>query len=155
MSTVANKLGVTLNDHDIVFAERVGRHSSNLLREVQTGNQNRIEARPLVVHLARRITRDILLKNARVRRTITTVDLGLPYKETTKFYVNERLTKPNRVLFAKARETAQKLKWKFVWTKDGRVYVKRGDSFNAPVRVIYSEDDFTRIFGEPYSKSVK
>ncbi|CAG5017166.1 unnamed protein product [Parnassius apollo] len=75
MSTVANKLGVTLNDHDIVFAERVGRHSSNLLQEVQTGNQNRIEARPLVVRLARRITRDILLKNARVRRTLTTVDL--------------------------------------------------------------------------------
>ncbi|CAG5023804.1 unnamed protein product [Parnassius apollo] len=118
--TVASKLGVSLTKQDIVYAERVGRRLNWLHKDTRIGNQNNtslsISARPLAVI---DLLTHHLLKNARVRRTLTTGDLGLPPHESTTFYVNERLTKINRILFAKTREIARNLNWKFVWTKGG------------------------------------
>ncbi|CAK1582549.1 unnamed protein product [Parnassius mnemosyne] len=157
--TVASKLGVSLTEQDIVYAERVGRRLNWPAKDMRTGNQNSssvsVSARPLVVRLTRRALRDHLIKNARVRRTLTTVDLGLLPHESSTFYVNERLTKTNRILFAKTREMARNLNWKFVWTKGGRVYVKREDSPNIYARIVNSEMDIERVFGVPCSKTSK
>lgn len=135
VSLLAVKLGVTLDERDVVSAVRVGAPPA-------AGEGHR--HRPLVVRLARRATRDALMRAARVRRTATTTDLGLP-GEPQKFYVNERLTKLNRVLFAKAREQAQAHGWRWVWTREGRVLARRAEG--QPYHRIRKESDIKRIFG--------
>lgn len=94
--------------------------------------------------MARRALRDDLLRAARVRRGATTADMSLP-GPARRFYVNERLTKTNRQLFNKTRAAAKNCKWKFVWTRDGRIYARKTEG-QSGVR-IRTDLDITRIFG--------
>lgn len=100
--------------------------------------------RPIVVRLARKSVRDQLLRAARVRRGATTQDTGLPGPHH-RFYINERLTKLNRQLFRQARELGEKLNWRFIWTRDGKIYVRQGANSNR--FIIKNEQDLKRVFG--------
>lgn len=190
---VATKLGVSLEDRDIVSAERVGARrgtavgvavvpgvsdgsnasgaadmSSGLggagagdvssgsggagVGDVSSGSGGAAAAgstvtvrpRALVVRLARRGVRDDLLRGARARRGADTADFG--FKSNARvFYVNERLSKTNRRLFYLAREAGRLHKWRFVWTKEGRVYARREPEQAA--HRIRTEEDITRVFG--------
>lgn len=131
--SVAAKLGVALEERDVVSAGRVGRLEPAAARP-----------RPLVVRLARRALRDALLRSSRVRRGANTADMGLPEHEPRSFYVNERLTKTNRVLLGKARDLCQTRKWKFSWSNEGRVLVRETE--NSKVYQIRAECDLNRIF---------
>ncbi|KAJ8706843.1 hypothetical protein PYW07_012921 [Mythimna separata] len=137
---VAAKLGVAVEARDIVSAERVGGRRINATQATAPA-----ETRPrfLVVRLARRDLRDELLQGARVRRGMTTADLGMP-GSAKRFYVNERLTKINRELFRCAREAGSRLGWKYVWSKRGRILAryKPGDA----TYHIRCEADLQRIF---------
>lgn len=71
--TIASKLGIKIEERDIVVAERVGpRH---LVSTNAAGPESR--PRPLAVRLARRALLDELLSSARTRRGATTADLGV------------------------------------------------------------------------------
>ncbi|KAM3958566.1 uncharacterized protein ACR2FA_007405 [Aphomia sociella] len=137
VSTLANKLGVSLADRDVVSAVRVGRVLSEASER---------RPRPVVVRLARRAVRDQLLQAARVRRGATTEGVGLP-GSPRPFYINERLTKPNRQLFRRARDLGNRLKWRFVWTKDGRIFARQYHSKDAPRFRLKSDEDLSRVFG--------
>lgn len=141
VTLIASKIGVQLQARDIVSAERVGGRRISATQAVAP-----VVTRPrfIVVRLARRDLRDELLEAARVRRGMTTAELGLP-GTATRFYVNERLTKVNRELFRSAREAGSRLGWQFVWAKRGRILArhKPGDS----TCHIRCEADIQRIFG--------
>ena len=147
--SVATKLGVSLEERDIVSAGRVG-----IIRK-QDGSKDHVRPLPISVKLARRSLKDNLLKNARVRRGATTADLGLPNHEPQSIYINERLTKKNRILFGKTREAARVADWKFAWTKEGRILVRRTSSSVSPVLQIRSKQDIERIFGKSTVGNVK
>lgn len=136
--TVATKLGVTLDERDVVSAERAG-----AARRAESDGQA-ARPRPLVVRLARRVQRDELLNAARVRRNVTTAGLGLASTEC-RFYVNERLTRVNRSLFYKARTESQRANWKYVWTRDGKIFTRK--EHGASRHRLRSETDMTKIFG--------
>ncbi|KAL0860142.1 hypothetical protein ABMA27_010449 [Loxostege sticticalis] len=85
---LAGRLGVTLDERDVVFAERVGAPPA------EAGGAH---ARRVVLRLARRQLRDDLLQAARVRR-------GLTGEGGARVFVNERLTHANRQLFRHVRE---------------------------------------------------
>jgi regulator of replication initiation timing len=138
---LATKIGVRLEEGDIVSADRVGP-----VREAapSEGSQPaRPRPRPLVVRLARRALRDALLKGARVRRGATTEGIGLSDHIATKFHIHDRLTKNNRVLF-KARERGRSEQWRFIWTKEGRIYARKSES--SKVHRIRAETDLDRFF---------
>ncbi|XP_026744697.1 uncharacterized protein LOC113506032 [Trichoplusia ni] len=118
---IGHKLGISLDDRDIVSAERVGERQLNVTNSAGLAESR---PRPIVVRLARRDLRDQLLDSARARRGATTADLDLP-APVQRFFLNERLTKPNRLLFRKARDAANALGWKFVWTKRDRILVRK------------------------------
>lgn len=136
--TVATKLGLTLEDRDIVSVKRVGTTRGYIEGEL------RPRPRPLVLRLVRRSQRDDLLRAARVRRHLTTVDMGLP-GDTARFYLNERLTYSNRQLFFKTRQASARSKWKFSWTRDGGIFVRR--EHGAASHRIRNEADLQKIFG--------
>lgn len=135
--TVANKLGVDLDERDIVVAERVGQPRALIEGEAP-------RPRPISVRLAQRSRRSALLQAARVKRGATTEGLGMT-GTPRHFYVNERLTKQNRQIFQKARELASRHKWRYVWTRDGKIYVRR--EHGAERHIIRTEIDLTRVFG--------
>ncbi|KAG7303796.1 hypothetical protein JYU34_010692 [Plutella xylostella] len=149
VALVATKLGVKLDERDIVSAERVGpRHRSGRASgesgEGAGAGGSAERPRPLVVRVTRRALKDELIKSARVRRGATTADLGLS-AAPRPFYVNDRLTKTNRLLFNRAREAKKQLHWRFVWTKQGRVYARQEEG--KARHWIRSEGDLTRVFG--------
>lgn len=139
ISLLAVRLGVPLEERDIVFAERLGGAAS---REETSGAP--VRSRRVVVRLARRSLREELLRAARVRRTVTTTDAGQT-PSPARIYINERLTRHNRQLFHKAREECRRLQWRYSWTRRGRVLVRQGDG--KPAHYIRSEEDLLRVFG--------
>ncbi|XP_063387069.1 uncharacterized protein LOC134673063 [Cydia fagiglandana] len=142
VTTLSKKLGVELTEHDIVDAARVGRAP-----QLQEGIQGPVgRPRPLVVRLARRAVRDRLLQAARVRRGATTEGTGIPGR-TCSFYVNERLTPHNRRLFYKARELKQQRSWRYVWTRDGKIFARQQAGTSSPRHRIRTELDLDRVFG--------
>lgn len=136
---VAQKLGVTLEERDLVSAERAGP-----VRRAVVENAPPHRPRPLVVRLARRAQRDQLLAAARVRRDTTTAGLGL-CSAARSLYVNERLTPTNRHLFYKARNESSRAQWKYVWTREGKIYARK--EHGAPRHRLRSEKDIAKVFG--------
>lgn len=131
-STICQKLGVQLDERDVVNCERAGpvRSNADMPRSIN-------------IRFARRATRDAVLKAVRVRRTTTTADLGLA-GEPRRFYINERLTRHNRQLFKLARERGRQAGWRFTWTREGRVFMRRAEG--QPAQRIRSEADLKQFF---------
>lgn len=135
ITLVAAKIGVHLENQDVVWAHRMG---------VKTNRENN-RPRPLVVRFVRRETRDLMLKNARVRKgKITTSQLGVEGQVDRAIYINERLTAPNRHIFRKARELGRQQGWKHIWTRNGRIFTRKSDG--TKVYRIIQEDDVQRVF---------
>lgn len=138
--TLSNKLGVKLSEQDIVSAYRVGR--APFSSEGATVPRPRL----IVVRLARRTLRSQLLQAARVRRGATTEGTDLP-GPPRRFYFNERLTLANRQLFQRAREIGGRLNWRFVWTRDGRIFARRSADVNSPRHRLRIMADIVGVFG--------
>lgn len=137
ISTLATKLGVQLGERDIVFAERVG-------GSITTGDAVGVRrSRRIVVRLTRRQLRDDLLRAARVRRNFTASDMGLE-GPSQRIYLNERLTRSNRILFHRVREECRKRNWRYAWTKKGRIYARQSDGSQA--YTFRSDADISRVF---------
>ncbi|CAG4986168.1 unnamed protein product [Colias eurytheme] len=138
VALVAAKISIKYDEQDIIHAYRVGLRN----RDVTEGTPQR--PRPIVVRLARKKIRDEFLKNARIRRGLTTENMDL-VGETKKFYINERLTKYNKQLFFNARQTCMRLRWKYSWTREGKIFVRQES--NKPAFIIREESDIMSVFG--------
>ncbi|KAJ2937735.1 hypothetical protein O0L34_g19128 [Tuta absoluta] len=126
--TMTTKLGLQISKNYIVSAGRVGtkpkdnqvvyKEPANV--DIAGGQKKKIaRARPIVVRSSRYAFRSEFLQEARTRQNATTIDLGLPPHTPQKFYVKERLTKDNRILFRNTRAAAvnaKPQKWKHIWT---------------------------------------
>lgn len=142
MLVVATSLGVKLEERDVISASRVGAHQ---LRVDDPAGPTPLRPRPIAVRLSNPALKKELLQGARVRRGATTTDLGLS-TPPRRFYVNERLTKLNRILFRRAREAGRGNGWRFVWTKGGRIFARRDEG--SPVRVIKCEEDVKKYIDQ-------
>lgn len=84
---VAAKLGLTLEERDVVSCARAGPR-----RLIATSSEGAgLRPRPLVVRLARRATRNQFLIKARTYRQTTTEGIGLPIHKHVQIYINERV----------------------------------------------------------------
>lgn len=123
---LAGRLGVPLEERDVVFVERVGPPPSESNRP-----------RRVIVRLARRHLRDELLRAARTRRSVTAEGGG-------RLFINERLTRQNRQLFHRVREECRKQEWRYSWTRRGRIFARKADG--AQVYQLRSVEDVSRVF---------
>ena len=79
----------------------------------------------IMVKFTNTVSRDNLF-NARKnfkKHIITTQSVG--FWETDKIYMNEALTRSQRSLFYKARQTKSQTKWRYVWTYHGQVFMRK------------------------------
>ncbi|KAI5638642.1 hypothetical protein NE865_08698 [Phthorimaea operculella] len=119
VATLATKLGVQMDSRDVDDIRRVG---------VKGGKDGKDERpRPVIITLTRRAIRDTLLSAARSRRGLTTDMIGVA-GTSRKIFLNEHLTKNNRILFSKARTVGKDLKFKFVCTNNGNIFMRRSET---------------------------
>lgn len=137
--SIAQKLGVPLEEREVVSAYRAGP-----LRRAASEHESASRPRPLVVRLARRTLRDQLLAAARVRRDVTSAGIGLT-SPARRIYINERLTPDNRLLLYKARSESVRAQWKYVWTREGKIYARK-EQGSSRMR-LRSETDIVKVFG--------
>lgn len=138
VTLAAKKLGVILDVRDIVCAERRGK-----VRDVRGGNGAGLHPRVLVARLSRKTQRDEVIRAARTRRGADTSGI-VSTQPPRRFYINERLTWYNRRLFHSAREEGRKQGFQYVWTRDGRTYIRRDKE--SPSYRIRTESDIDKVF---------
>lgn len=114
----AAKLGVQLTMDDIDWTVRAG------LKKTPIPDSNAKFPRPVIVRLLRRSKRDELIKASKTRRNLSSKDIDID-GPMRKIFVNEHLTKENRILFREARARAQRTGHKYCWTKNGRILVRK------------------------------
>ncbi|KAI5651346.1 hypothetical protein NE865_00590 [Phthorimaea operculella] len=132
--TACNKIGVDLKEEDIDDIFRAGP------RQNKGNDKHRV--RPVVLRLVTHRKRDAVLKAARTRRNIPAKDVidGAP----GNIYFNERLTKQNRHLFRDARLRSKTYNFRYCWTRNGNIFVRRSDGRPA-IRITTAEDLDTKI----------
>ena len=63
--------------------------------------------------------------------------------DTKNIFVNENLTPTRRQLFWKNKQQVKNNSWKYIWTHNGNVFVKKDD--NACITAIKNELDLNLI----------
>lgn len=145
---LSKKIGVDVTELDIDGTYRAGpkrtpKENAGDSPESYTGKKNL--PRPLVVRLIRRAKRDEIMKAAKSRKPLTTE--GFLYGPTRDFFVNERLTKENRLLFRQTKLRASEHNFRFVWVRDGSILVRKAEK--APAILIRSPGDLDKHLGLP------
>ncbi|KAI5643520.1 hypothetical protein NE865_04504 [Phthorimaea operculella] len=120
ITVLATKLGVSLDARDIDYVARAGK------RHLPAEGEQAPRPRPIIVRFVRRAPRDELLRAARTRRNLSTDLIEVP-GERRPIYLNEHLTKSDRQLYGKTRSIARELNFKFVWKKNGRIFIKKNE----------------------------
>ncbi|CAG9790218.1 unnamed protein product [Diatraea saccharalis] len=88
-----------------------------------------------------RLLKDNMVSASRKRR-MTTADLNIS-GDTKSIFINEHLTSYNKQLLKNAKEVCKNKQYIFTWTKNGRVYVRKGDT--SPALWIAIEEDLKKI----------
>ncbi|KAJ8722453.1 hypothetical protein PYW07_003633 [Mythimna separata] len=123
---LAKTVGEPLEDGDILHATRVAKLNSDSNRP-----------RPVVVKLRTPRLRDSLLaavvnynKKKQPQDKLNSTNLGIG-GDRTPVYVSEHLCPANKQLHAATRKLAKELGYKFVWVRNGRVFVRKDVSHAA------------------------
>ena len=110
------------------------------LRRLTEREENGKTSHPILVKFFSRQKRTKCLINRKLLSNINFHEVGI---NTTKVYLNENLTPITKSLFYKANTLKKTTGWKFIWTKNGIIKVRKSN--DSPVVVIKNELDLTKI----------
>lgn len=134
VESIGKQISCNLNRHDIVAVHRVPHASQNN------------KPKNIIVKLSSRILRDNILSAFRLKKGLTSTDIGISGTKSTIF-INEHLTLMKKHLFRAAREAAKKEKFKYVWVKHASILVRESDT--SPIMAIRTAEDIPKIKGRP------
>ncbi|XP_055913412.1 uncharacterized protein LOC129947027 [Eupeodes corollae] len=97
----------------------------------------------LRVKLVSQLMKEKIMKTKRERRDQLTTNLFDAKRKSENIFVNDCLTYETRQLLNKALSLKTEMGFKYVWTKNGRVYMRRSEG-DKPVR-IFCAADFDKI----------
>jgi len=96
----------------------------------------------IIVKFTRRDIRNAFYANRRKLINKKTNEIaGLGLEEEENVYISESLTRYKKRLFGDVNKLKQKIKWKHIWTQNGRIFLKEAER-SKPV-VIDSHEDLT------------
>lgn len=127
---VASELQLNIKKEDIDVAHRLSQRAGSK------------KPPPIIAQFTTRNKRDLLLQKKRlviINKNIPQMQLG------SAIYLNENLNKHIKYLLWIARNRASQYDFKFVWAKNGTIYIRKTDG--SPVMTIHNEDDVLRIIG--------
>lgn len=129
---VMETIGVQVESGDIEFAHRV--------QPRRTTSAKR--GRAIVVKLKHRAIKDKIIAASRKHRNVTARDIGRG-GENERMYINEHLTRENKALLASCKLKAKEFSYKYIWTKNCRIFVRKNDT--SPPILISSSVDLAKI----------
>lgn len=133
---ICNKVGFVLQDAEVDTIHRVRRFTSD---EAQ-----KRDARPpaIIARFVLRRRKDALLAAMRVRRGLTTQDIGLQ-GAPANIYINDHLTRDNKMLLKRAREIKSELNYSYLWVRDCKIMMRKNDK--SKFIEIQSESDLLKL----------
>lgn len=106
-------------------------------------NDNKSHTKAIIVKFVSRLTRDRVIGAARLyRRSANGHALSVP-NVSDNVYINEHLTAKNMDLLMRVRNLAKEKTYKYVWTRNSTIYVRRDD--RAKVLSIKSVADLSKL----------
>ncbi|KAK5642794.1 hypothetical protein RI129_008961 [Pyrocoelia pectoralis] len=126
---VGNALGVTIERNCIDACHRLGLQK---LHHPPPG---------IICKFLQRHLKEEMIHRRKVKRNLTTLDIGMT--SGAPIYINESLTPFRRQLLAKARAFKKVENYKFLWTRNGNIYMRRNES--ASILELKSDDDINAI----------
>ncbi|CAG5058838.1 unnamed protein product [Parnassius apollo] len=127
---ICKHVGVKIDTNDILQVNRVS-------PKVKLPGLSRV----IITKMKSRLLKDNLISLSHKNRLITK-DIGLA-GESRPFFINEHLTSHNKQLLKKCKDFATSSQYQFVWTKNGRIFVRRNDT--SPGLQIFDEGDLKKI----------
>ncbi|CAK1595269.1 unnamed protein product [Parnassius mnemosyne] len=127
---ICKHIGVAVNINDILQVNRVS-------PKVKLPGRSRV----IIAKMKSRLLKDNLISLSRKNR-LSTEDIGLA-GESRPIFINEHLTSHNKQLLKKCKDFAKLNQYQFVWTKNGRIFVRRNDT--SPGLQIFDEEDLKKI----------
>lgn len=116
VAKIAIKLGAgEVKENDIDIAHRIN-------------NRNKREPRDIIVQFKSRDSKEKIL--AKRREKVSSNDITNGIKDNL-IYLNEHLTLHNKTMFWEARNKCREVNYKFVWTKDGKIFVRKEEKERA------------------------
>ncbi|KAL4701991.1 hypothetical protein ACJJTC_010556 [Scirpophaga incertulas] len=132
IADICKYIGVNIIPGDVKHVNRVS---------PKVKSQGRL--RVIIAKLSTRLLKDNIISLGRKKR-VTTKDIGLS-GDPKPIYINEHLTPYNKQLLKKCKEIAMKKEYKYVWTKNGRIYIRKNDT--SPAIQIHEEEDLRKKTG--------
>ena len=86
------------------------------------------EVPPIIVKFVRRNIRNQLYEARRKLKSLTTKDLGLGILRDKQIFIQESLTPRRKELFKRNLEARKDKNFKFIWTSNGNIYLKKDES---------------------------
>ena len=146
---VGSLMGLDLDDTDISVSHRLPKSNfdasySSRLRDGTARNIDPALKFPkVIVKFVRREVKEAFYQSRKHLYGKTTRDIGLSRLSENKLYISESLSPRNRDLFKECRKFKRDQSYKFIWTHNGRVYLRRNK--DSPARLISCKEDLAKI----------
>lgn len=116
---VAKNVGVDISSEDISISHRVP--------SISKPNDSKSSDRPpaIIARFMNRSVRNRLYKNRKLTRDIDPNKFSVPGLKYV--FINENLTQKRKNLFWQAKQRVKKFNYKFIWTTNGNLYVRKDD----------------------------
>ena len=131
---VAKALDLPISRSDISIAHRLPTKPSR--------NENQLPQPPAII--ARFVNRTIRNNLYSRRKETDKTDFSkFTVTETRRLFINENLTQLRKKLFWKAKQRVKDADFRFIWTNNGNIYVRKSESSNSiPIQ---NEQDIAKI----------
>lgn len=137
--------GIPLEGEPLVVVKQIGELIKEEVSEADIDICHRVptarhDEANIIVRFVRRTKRNAFLNKAKKSR-MDTITLG--FQSSSKVFVNEHLTRYGKRLLGAAVERKKELRWRFVWTAGGKVFVRKDE--NSPAIRIASMEDIDKM----------
>ena len=115
--------------------------TSHRLPKKKASSRNNSGFSPIIVRFTSRDIRNQIYANRKKARFVDLKNFSV--SDTKNIFVNENLTPTRKQLFWKTKQEVKNNSWKYIWTHNGNVFVKKDD--NASITAIKNELDLNLI----------
>lgn len=134
-------MDIELDEDDISVSHRLPAPSySTRMAMASPSRPNQATILPkIIVKFVRRETKELFYTNRKRLWGKTTADLGLGRYSDNRLFISESLTKRNKTLFKECLAFKKKYNFKYIWTQQGRIYLRKNQDTQS--RLISSKSD--------------
>ena len=115
--------------------------TSHRLPKKKASSRNNSGSSPIIVRFTSRDIRNQIYANRKKARFVDLKNFSV--SDTKNIFVNENLTPTRKQLFWKTKQEVKNNSWKYIWTHNGNVFVKKDDK--ASITAIKNELDLNLI----------